>query len=174
MKNPPSGADAFERFYEDTAASIRAYILRHCSDKGAADDLFQVTYIKFLRSRMAKKLPAREARAYLYRIASNVIADHGRMLSRRQRVEMAAREPPGPAPRPPLPGSHGLRAALRQLSKRDQQLLWLIYAEGFEHKEVAGIMDLSRASVRVLAFRARRRLARLLGAAGARSERACK
>ena len=35
-----------------------------------------------------------------------------------------------------------LREALRKLSKREQQMLWLIYAEGFSHKEVAGIMNL--------------------------------
>ncbi len=172
MKRHASDTEAFERFYKDTAASIRAYILRHCSDRAAADDLFQITYIKFLGSRMAKTQMAREARAYLYRIASNAIADHGRTLQRRKRLETSAREQPAGDQRPPNPESLRLRDALRTLSKRDQQLLWLIYAEGFAHQEVAGIMNLKRASVRVLAFRARKKLARLLGAAGEISGRA--
>lgn len=172
MKDSPTGDEAFERFYRGTAAPVRAYILRHCGDRDATDDLFQITYIKFLRSRMARRPLEREARAYLYRIASHVIADHGRMLNRRKRLAVAAYEPRVAPPRPPGPKSLELRAALRKLSKRDQQLLWLIYAEGFEHKEVARIMNLSRTSVRVLAFRARRELARHMGASEAHSERA--
>lgn len=60
-----------------------------------------------------------------------------------------------------LPSVEGmaLRRALRTLSKREQQLLWLLYAEGFAHKEVAAVMKISHASVRVLAFRARKKLA---------------
>ncbi len=56
-----------------------------------------------------------------------------------------------------------LRNGLRNLSNREQQLLWLAYAEGFTHKEVANIMNLSENSVRVLLFRARHRLASALG-----------
>ena len=55
-----------------------------------------------------------------------------------------------------------LREALASLSRREQQLLWLVYAEGFSHKEVASIMKLSQASVRVLTFRARKKLKRVL------------
>jgi RNA polymerase sigma-70 factor (ECF subfamily) len=55
-----------------------------------------------------------------------------------------------------------LRAALANLSRREQQLLWLVYAEGFSHREVASIMKLSQASVRVLTFRARKKLQRIL------------
>ena len=55
-----------------------------------------------------------------------------------------------------------LREALASLSRREKQLLWLVYAEGFSHREVARIMKLSQASVRVLTFRARKKLKRVL------------
>lgn len=166
-----SGADpaAFERFYAQTAASIRAFILRHCGDRGATDDLLQITFIKFLGSRMAATPHAPEARAYVYRIASNVIADHGRMLKRRERLHGSLREMPHHAQQAPESSDPKLREALRSLSNREQQLLWLIYAEGFSHKEVASIMNLSRASVKVLAFRARKKLANLLSEGGFRA-----
>ena len=165
MEDAAFNEDAFERFYDATAPAIRAYILRHCSDRGAADDLFQAAYIKFLGSRMARTPAAPEARAYLYRIASNVITDHGRGLQRRERFE-AASDREAVATNPPAAGLENLelRKALRELPERDQQLLWLLYAEGFSHKEVAGIMNVSHGSVRVLAFRARKKLQGILEA----------
>ena len=160
---PPVGAaEAFDRFYEETAAAIRAYILRHCSDRSATDDLFQTTYFRFLGSAMAATPLAAGARAYLYRIASNVIADHGRGLQRRQKHETEFDEAAAGSADPAFDRDSDLRAALRGLSARERQLLWLVYAEGFTHKEAARIMRLRSASVRVLLFRARRKLAATL------------
>ena len=166
MKTLAVGEGDFDQFYEATASAIRAYILRHCSDRGSAEDLFQITYVKFLGSRMAATPQAREARAYLYRIASNVIADHGRAVQRRARFERAEQESSATAPEGPVAEDVALRDALRRLSDREQQLLWLLYAEGFAHKEVARIMNLRTASVRVLAFRARKKLSAHLAPSG--------
>ena len=158
MEQSGSNDDAFGRFYDVTAAAIRAYILRHCSDRDSVDDLFQITYVKFLASRMGTTPDAREARAYLYRIASNVIADHGRSLQKRNRLEGPEHHVVATEPHAKVAEILALREGLRTLSKREQQMLWLLYAEGFSHKEVARIMNLRRRSVRVLAFRARKKL----------------
>ena len=45
---------------------------------------------------------------------------------------------------------------------RERQLLWLAYAEGYSHREIAEITGLASASIRLLLFRARRKIARLL------------
>jgi RNA polymerase sigma-70 factor (ECF subfamily) len=45
---------------------------------------------------------------------------------------------------------------------RDRQLLWLAHAEGYSHREIAEITGLATASIRLLLFRARRKIARLL------------
>jgi RNA polymerase sigma-70 factor, ECF subfamily len=45
---------------------------------------------------------------------------------------------------------------------RERQLLWLAYAEGSTHREIAEIMGLGAASVRILLFRARQKLGRFL------------
>jgi len=162
MEQSGSNDDAFGRFYKATAAAIRAYILRHCSDRDSADDLFQITYVKFLSSPMAKTPDASGARAYLYRIASNAIADHGRSLQKRDRLEGPDHQVAATGPNADIAEILALREALRSLKKREQQMLWLLYAEGFSHKEVAGIMNLNRRSVRVLAFRARKKLSEYL------------
>jgi RNA polymerase sigma-70 factor (ECF subfamily) len=45
---------------------------------------------------------------------------------------------------------------------RDRQLLWLAHAEGYSHREIAQITGLAAASIRILLFRARRKIANLL------------
>jgi RNA polymerase sigma-70 factor, ECF subfamily len=43
-------------------------------------------------------------------------------------------------------------------------LLWLAHAEGYSHREIAEITGLATASIRLMLFRARRKIARLLQA----------
>lgn len=163
---PPSAVhQGFERLYEATAPAIRAYLLRHCSDRQAVDDLFQLTFIRFLGSRMAATPEAAGARAYLYRIASNLIADHGRDLKKRDRFKAVLADNTASVG-PPMGVGLDLKKALRTLSQRERQLLWLAYAEEFSHKEIAQIMKLNAASVRVLLFRARKKLAAELCGSG--------
>jgi RNA polymerase sigma-70 factor (ECF subfamily) len=52
-------------------------------------------------------------------------------------------------------------AGLRQ---RDRELLWLAYAQGSSHQEIAAALGLKTGSIKLLLFRARRRLADLLRA----------
>jgi RNA polymerase sigma-70 factor (ECF subfamily) len=49
---------------------------------------------------------------------------------------------------------------------KDRQILWLAHVEQHSHREVARILSLREASVRVLLLRARRRLAALLATEG--------
>src|SRR3989454_8733629 len=55
-----------------------------------------------------------------------------------------------------------LAGALEHLKPRERELLWLAYVEGSSHKEIAEIAGVRAASVRLLLFRARRKLAELL------------
>jgi RNA polymerase sigma-70 factor (ECF subfamily) len=49
-----------------------------------------------------------------------------------------------------------------RLPRRDAALLWLAYVDGHDHAEMAEILEVKPASVRVLLSRARARLADLL------------
>lgn len=53
-----------------------------------------------------------------------------------------------------------------ELSQRERALLWLAYVEGESHEEIATSLGLRRRSIKVLLFRARRRLRDLLKAKG--------
>ncbi len=53
-----------------------------------------------------------------------------------------------------------------ELGERDRALLWLAYVEGESHEEMAASLGVGRRSIKVLLFRARRRLRELLVARG--------
>ena len=81
-------------------------------------------------------------------------------------------EPPPSAPNdPPAPRftSDSVRKlfrdvarAIQQLEPAQRELLWLAYAQGSSHEEIAEILELSAISVRTLLLRARRKLAGIL------------
>jgi RNA polymerase sigma-70 factor (ECF subfamily) len=53
-----------------------------------------------------------------------------------------------------------------ELGERDRALLWLAYVEGESHEEMASSLGVGRRSIKVMLFRARRRLRELLIARG--------
>ena len=55
-----------------------------------------------------------------------------------------------------------LSRAMARLKPRERDMLWLAYAQGSSHEEIAAALGLKTASVKSLLFRARRRLAALL------------
>ena len=59
---------------------------------------------------------------------------------------------------------------LFKLKPRQRQLVWLAHVEGLSHIEVAEVLGVKAASVRLMVFRARKRLAELLREQGYRSE----
>ena len=54
---------------------------------------------------------------------------------------------------------------MARLKPRERDLLWLAYAQGSSHQEIAESLGLKTSSIKLLLFRARRRLAALLGGA---------
>ena len=157
--------DAFRLFYERTSRSVWAYLSRMTGDPRLADDLLQETYYRFLRATGA---PADEAhrRNYLFRIATNLVHDT-RRRPRLNAVPMPdAFEHADPRQADNAGGAAArvdLSRAMARLKPRERALLWLAYAQGSSHKEIADTLGLKTASIKLLLFRARRRLAGLLG-----------
>jgi RNA polymerase sigma-70 factor (ECF subfamily) len=155
--------DAFRGFYERTARPLRAYLAR-LADPGDADDLLQETYYRFLRAQRVYEGDAHRRNA-LFAIATNVARDR----ARRRRVDpVAAADRPdgdwaseGSSARS-QDSRHDLSRAMARMRPRERGLLWLAYAQGWSHREIAGALGLSVSSVKPLLFRARRKLAGLL------------
>jgi RNA polymerase sigma-70 factor (ECF subfamily) len=163
--------DAFRAFYDRTARSVWMYLARITGSPQAADDLLQEAYYRFLRT---ERTYADEGhrRNYLYRIATNLARDAHR------RARLAPAPVPMPGDADPGALAHGsdvsedalrrtdVHRALARLRPRDRSLLWLAYAQGATHHEIAATLGLKTSSIKLLLFRARRRMAALLGGSG--------
>ena len=55
-----------------------------------------------------------------------------------------------------------VRRAFGRLKPRERSLLWLAYAHGSSHSEIADVLGLKTGSIKLLLFRARRKLAAAL------------
>ena len=157
--------DAFRVFYDRTARSVWAYLSRMTGDARLAEDLLQEAYYRFLRAAVSHESDAHR-RNYLFRIATNLVHDH-RRKPRGDRVEMTdgidaidTRVDVHVAER--TAQRLDLARAMERLKPRERDMLWLAYANGSSHQEIADALGLKRASIKLLLFRARRRLANLL------------
>jgi RNA polymerase sigma-70 factor (ECF subfamily) len=156
--------DAFRAFYERTARSVWAYLARITADPQLADDLLQETYYRFLRAAAAHDSEAHR-RNSLYRIATNLARD-----SRRRRLTHPFESAKETNIERLSTHDHGAAAenradfarAMSLLKPREREMLWLAYAEGASHQEIASVLGLRPGSMKLLLFRARRRLAALL------------
>jgi RNA polymerase sigma-70 factor (ECF subfamily) len=157
--------DAFRTFYDLTSSAVWAYLSHITGDSHAADDLLQETYIRFLGARRSWENDAHR-RNYLFRIATNLAHDRHRRsrLRRAEPLDEARAEAAGPSSSTGVgyEQREDLRRALARLSPRERQMLWLAYAEGSSHQEIADTLGLRTGGIRVLLFRARRKLAALL------------
>jgi RNA polymerase sigma-70 factor (ECF subfamily) len=142
----------FPTFFRDTAPPLLAYLRRLGATEALAEDVAQDAFATLVAKGGLRWKPD-HARAYAYRVATNGYVD----ACRRRRREMAWDVLPDVADPSTESPTHGLDAspAWRALSARQRQLLWLAYAEGFTHAEIASICRLAERSVRVLLFRAR-------------------
>jgi RNA polymerase sigma-70 factor (ECF subfamily) len=160
----PMDSEAFAEFYERSARPLWAYLVRVSGDPALADDLAQESYVRFLSAARPPSLDEGEiaSRRYLFRIATNLMRDHWRR-PRSSSLEDVPEEFFACASTAAQSDSQALlRPAMAQLRPRDRQLLWLAHAEGYSHHEIAEITGLGSASIRLLLFRARRKMASLL------------
>jgi RNA polymerase sigma-70 factor (ECF subfamily) len=151
---------AFHRLHAQTARPLWSYLYRVVGDAPQAEDLVQETFLRILRARVGP-LSEDEQRAYVFRTASNLAVDAFR---RRKREGDALETVERDTSREAAPYVRDLDVArsFRQLKPQERALLWLAYVEGSAHDEIARSLSLKAGSIRVLLFRARRRLRHLL------------
>ena len=158
--------DAFRAFYDRTARPVWAYLSRITGDRQSADDLLQETYYRFLRASAAYENEAHR-RNSLFRIATNLARDAHRRRRLRPWIGTQESDLTTIADRTDAAGrmeqGTDLDRALGRLKPRERAILWLAYAEGSSHREIAAAVGVQMGSVRLLLFRARRKLANLLG-----------
>ena len=156
--------DTFRAFYERTARGVWGYLARVTGDRQIADDLLQETFYRFLRA-AATHDSEEHRRNSLYRIATNLARDVRRRnvlrpteLAGHDIERVSAQDRSGAADQ-----ATDVTRAMAQLKPRERAILWLAYAEGNSHREIAEVLGLRPASLKILLFRARRKMAAILG-----------
>lgn len=158
----------FRAFYERTARPLWAYLSRVSGSPQEADDLLQEAYYRFYRAGARHENEAHR-RHSLFQIATNLVRDGARRAARRHDVPLEEADALGAEAdgRAPVPDRQAavrtdLGRALRQLDPAEREMLWLAYAQGASHREIAQMLGLRAVSIRTLLLRARRKVAALL------------
>jgi RNA polymerase sigma-70 factor (ECF subfamily) len=157
--------DTFRAFYDRTARGVWAYLARVSGDRQLADDLLQETYYRFLRAAATYESESHR-RNSLYRIATNLARDSRRRSLTRIPFSLAGHDierVPSRDHAGAMERNTDFTRAMSQLKPRERAMLWLAYAEGNSYREIADVLGLNPSSLKPMLFRARRRLAALLG-----------
>ena len=155
----------FAAFYQKHARPLWAYLSRATGSAADADDLVQEAFCRLL-ARGPVESAELDQRRFLFRVASNLVVDRWRgRRDDRIDTDVSVDDLAGSPERQPDPE---LGRTLAALPRRDRALLWLAHVEGQSHADIAAAFKVGRASVKVLLFRARRRLRDLLIAKGYR------
>lgn len=150
----------FEMFYRRTAGGLWSYLYRLTGDGSTADDLLQKAFFRMLRANPAVA-SEEHLRRWLFRTATNLAFDHFRETKREKRgLEARAEEAVASEPHEVL--RHDMMKSFGELKPQERALLWLAHVEGADHEDIGEALGVKRGSVKVLLFRARKRLADIL------------
>jgi RNA polymerase sigma-70 factor, ECF subfamily len=161
--------DQFHSLYDATKKQLWTYLVRLSGDTSIADDIFQETFVRLLQ-REGPALAESKMKPYLFSIATNLMRDHWRK-SKRSRSWFTDNFENTPNYSVDVPGlRHEIEGAFRHLTPQERSLTWLAYVEGYTHREIAQILGVREKSVKVLLFRAKKRLVGILKTMGITSE----
>jgi RNA polymerase sigma-70 factor (ECF subfamily) len=158
--------ESFGAFYGRTSRALWAYLSRMTRNPHMADDLLQESYYRFLRARGAYESEAHR-RNSLFRIATNLMRDGHRRSQTMPTTSLEDDESAMPQIEDEARQSDvraDLKKAMASLKPREREMLWLAYGQGQTHREIATVLGVQVGSIKMLLFRARRRLAGLMRA----------
>lgn len=159
--NRPMDEAKFDAFYRANAAALWSYLNRLTGDASAADDLLQKAFFRFLRANPVVESDE-HMRRWLFRTATNLAMDHFRELKKtRERTTIATA-----VDSLDRDLRHDVKRIFGDLKPRERALLWLAHVEQSDHDEIGEALGVKSRSVRVLLFRARKRLADMLKRSG--------
>ena len=146
---------AFERLLTPYLAGLYGFIRKRVDQM--AEDVYQETLLAAWRAIPGFKEDA-TVKTWLYAIAGYKCADAIRGLSRQPRKEELDEATPVPGFEEDAAGRMDVKTALKSLDKEDQQLLYLVYGQGFTQREAAGILGIPEGTVKSRLHRLRNTL----------------
>ncbi|HWS39401.1 MAG TPA: RNA polymerase sigma factor [Actinoplanes sp.] len=160
----------FAALFDRHAPHIHRYLARRLGDQ-SADDLVAETFLTAFRRRASFRADQRDARPWLYGIATHLVAQHRRDEVRRLRLHQAVVPEPDTACHADRVAADVTAAALRttltlalaDLTDGDRDVLLLIVQEELSYEQVAAALDIPVGTVRSRLNRARTQLRAALG-----------
>ena len=145
--------------YGEHGKELQRYLARKIRCRFTAADLTQDLFVKLLRSKKSDALD--NPRAYLFRMAANMLADHARSAATRN---SAAHEPLGDRVVETKPGPEDtlvsrdelmrLQRAVAELPDRQREVITLHKYQGLSYQEIADQLGISKNTVMVHMMRA--------------------
>ncbi len=135
-----------------------AFLARRLTDAADAEDVAQETFLRAF-DHLDRYDPARPFATWLFTIGKNVAANHAVARSRRAAHEQANAAPDAaPVAEPRSAPDEIWERAAKVLGPDAYRMLWLRYAQGLSVREIASELHRSTVAIKVMLFRARRRL----------------
>jgi len=156
---------AFGRIYDENINPIYRFVLLRVNSKEAAEDLVSETFLKGWEAFRQAGAAIENPRAFLYKIAKNMVVDHYREKGRTTVVSAEGRADELADPRVDVAQSAAVNADMEAVRKAiaglndDYQnaIIWR-YLDEMPIKEIAGLLDRSEEATRVLIHRAMKEL----------------
>lgn len=145
--------DSFDELVVRYRPQLVAFLARRLASPADADDVAQETFLRAY-DHLDRYDVARPFQTWLFAIGKNVAANHAVAARRRAVREQAVGEPAAAD----APDSDLWERAAQVLPPATYRMLWLRYAQGLSVQEVAAEMGRSAVAIKVMLFRARRRL----------------
>lgn len=154
-----------EQLFDEQYDGLYRYLARLTGDPDLAADVAQETFIRLVE----REPDDHQLKAWLYRVATNLVRDHARVHKRRLELLDESADSLREASRLPGPDRaleqaeayRVVHRALAELNLRDRTLL-LMREQGFSHREMAEAVGTTTKSVGSMIARALRKLARNL------------
>ena len=146
--------DLYDRHHE----SIFKYLWLRVGDRQAAEDLTGDVFIRMMSALPNYRFAGAPFRAWLYRIAHNLIVDHIRRANLRTSVPLEAIEEQAHDNDPRAVVEHKLQVerlqqALMQLDQNQREVVALRFVVGLSLQEVAQVIGRTEAAVKSLQHR---------------------
>jgi len=157
---------AYERLYNVHGARMKSIALNILGNRADAEDAVQEAFLRIYRS-VGRFRGESAFTTWIYRVVVSACYDLARKR-RRRKPEVQEKELPSGTLELQVSGNpdHPLRLTLEQhlakLTERSRAVFLLFEVEGFKHREIAEILNISEGMSKTVLFEAKRELQRMI------------
>lgn len=154
--------DVIEELYLSYQNEIYIYLFSLCKNRELAEDILQDTFVKAMLSLSDKHS---NKRAWLYFVARNLYLNRAKKLSREVGLDEAQEVAVSADMLESIiedENNRLLYKAMQRLSEQKREILTLQYWGGFSQKEIAALMNMTPENIRVLGYRGKKDLKKIL------------